>query len=124
MAAIRTIMNARFISVLAIALDGGIAVATVEAQRREIRGRITDMAGAGRSGVSVDLIKDGATIRSTVSGDDGRFRLDVVELSEGVFDVRIVVPGFAPQVVRLTPNPQPVVASVDGLRIEVRADTL
>jgi esterase/lipase superfamily enzyme len=124
MAAIRTIMNARFISVLAIALAVGIAVATVEAQRREIRGRITDTAGAGRSGVSVDLVKDGATIRSTVSGADGRFRLDIVELSEGTFDVRIVVPGFAPQVIRLTPNPQPVVASVDGLRIEVRADTL
>jgi esterase/lipase superfamily enzyme len=109
---------------VAVALALMVAMATLHAQRRLARGRVTDPGGAPVAGVSVELIKDGTTIRSAVTDANGEFRLDVVELSEGTFDVRVNVPGFAAQTVRLTPDPQPNVVTAGGFRVEVRAATL
>jgi esterase/lipase superfamily enzyme len=55
---------------------------------------------------------------------NGEFRLDVVELSEGTFEVRVRVAGVAPQTVRLTPDPRPTVLTAGGFTIEIRAATL
>src|SRR5262245_37521127 len=44
-------------------------------QRRGVFGTIVDASGKGVEGVTVELFKDGTSVRSAVTGTDGRFRL-------------------------------------------------
>src|SRR5258708_1901194 len=91
-------------TVLAIALGVVWLTVGLEAQRRDIRGRLTDATGAAVAGVSVELVLDGLVERTVVTAADGTFALSVVDLSRGTFQVRISAAGMDAQTVRLTPE--------------------
>jgi len=94
---------------------------SISAQRRGIRGSVTDGAGAAVSGVKVELVKDGTVVRTATTGADGQFNLDVVDLSEGQFEVRLTVEGFAPASVRLAPDATRNLLGIGPLHAEVRS---
>lgn len=116
-------MKAQRIALVGVMLIAAL-VTTLSGQRREVRGRVTDPAGAPVPGASVELVKNGTTLRTVTTDADGAFKLDIVELSEGTFEVRVAVPGFAAGSVRLAPETQRSVVSVGGLTVEVRSSTL
>jgi len=102
----------------------GLCTVTIFAQRRAVRGRVTDSSGAPVPGVTVELTKDGLTLRTTTTGADGQFSLDIVDLAEGTFDVRLTVPGFAVQAVRLSAGTPRSTVQFAGFTAEVRASSL
>jgi Carboxypeptidase regulatory-like domain len=75
-------------------------------------------------GVRVELTKDGSTLRTTTTGADGQFSLDIVDLAKGTFDVRLTVPGFAVQAVRLSAGTARSTVQFAGFTAEVRASSL
>ena len=103
--------------ILVIVLVGS----SISAQRRDVRGSVTDGSGAAVPGVKVELLKDSAVVRSATTGADGQFNLDVVDLSEGQFEVRLTVAGFAPATVRLAAGTTHTVVAVGPFHGEVRS---
>src|SRR4051812_39244271 len=94
---------------------------SISAQRRDVRGSVTDGSGAAVPGVKVELVKDGTVVRTATTGEDGQFHLDVVELSEGQFEVRLTVEGFAPATVRLAAGTTHTAVAVGPFHGEVRS---
>jgi esterase/lipase superfamily enzyme len=105
--------------VLTIALGVGWLAVGLEAQRRDVRGRLTDAAGAAVAGVSVELVLDGQVERTVVTAADGTFALSIVDLSRGTFQIRISAAGMDTQTVRLTQESRQV-APVGPFRVEIR----
>lgn len=99
-------------------------VVGLQAQRREVSGRVTDAAGRPVQGIRIELLKDGSSTRSVVTDPDGVFSLDLVDLSEGVYEVRAALPGAAAATVRLASDQRRNSVSAGGFRLEVRADSL
>jgi esterase/lipase superfamily enzyme len=96
----------------------------VLAQRRDIRGRVTDATGAPAPGLTVQLIVGGETKRAAVTGADGTFRLDIVDLSEGQSQVRVVVEGLSIGSIDLDRAVPRKVFVVGAYTVEVRANSL
>jgi esterase/lipase superfamily enzyme len=94
---------------------------SVSAQRRAVRGNVTDESGAAVPGVTVELLKDGTVVRTAATGPDGQFNFDVVDLSEGQFEVRLTAAGSAPATVRLTPNTTRNLVTIGPFHAEVRS---
>lgn len=97
---------------------------SASAQQRGVRGRVTDAAGAAVPGVSVTLLKDGAPIRNAISDVNGEFNLNVVDLSEGVFEVRLEIAGGLPGRVTLSREINRSIVTVGVFRAEVRTFSL
>jgi esterase/lipase superfamily enzyme len=93
----------------------------LSAQRRAVRGRVTNSAGAPVPGVSVTLLKDGTEVRSVTTNADGEFDLDTVDLQVGTFEVRLSVGGVPPQRVTLSRQTSRTVVTVGEFQAEVRA---
>lgn len=96
----------------------------LSAQRRGVRGRVADAAGAPVAGVVVTLLKNSAEVRSTVTDTTGAFNLDVVDLVDGTFEVQFQLPGGVPGRVTLHAGTSVTTATVGQLRVEVRAATV
>jgi len=109
------------LSILVVLCMAILTAVSVSAQRRGIRGRITDTAGSAAPGVTVELLKNGEVLRTASTGADGQFDLDVVNLSEGQFEVRVTVTGFAPARVQITPETTLNLVNVGPFRAEVRS---
>jgi esterase/lipase superfamily enzyme len=101
-----------------------VFVVPLSAQRREVRGRVTDAQGSPVAGVSVTLFKDGAQIRSVVTSADGQFDLDIVNLAEGTFEVRLEIQGGLLGRVTLSAQTSRSVVSVGSFQAEVRVSGL
>jgi esterase/lipase superfamily enzyme len=99
-------------------------VVTLQAQRRDVRGRVTDQSGAPIAGAAVELRRDGTAIRTVVSDAGGEFALDIVNLSEGSYEVRVTLPGFAAGVVQLTPDTRRSTVRVGEFTVEIRSSSL
>ncbi len=97
------------------------ARAPLSAQRRAVQGQITDAAGAPVPGITVTLLKDGEAVRSTVTTADGQFHLDIVDLSEGSFAVRLTMAGLADAVSTLAAGTTSSIVAFGEYRAEVRA---
>jgi esterase/lipase superfamily enzyme len=96
----------------------------LSAQRRAVRGRVTDAAGAPVADVVVTLLKDSAAVRSTVTDTEGAFNLDLIDLADGAFEVQFQVSGGVPGRVTLRAGTSVTTAAVGPLRVEVRASAL
>src|SRR5438477_10091529 len=73
---------------LVVALCALWFAVSVEAQRRAVRGRITDATDAPVPGITVTLVLDGQDERTVTTNPDGAFNFDIVDLSRGAFKVR------------------------------------
>jgi esterase/lipase superfamily enzyme len=111
----------RFSSAIVIGLLAAVLVVTLEAQRREVRGRVTDAAGAAIPGATVELARAGTPARTVVTNERGEFDFEIVDLAEGPFQVRVSVPGFAPATVQVTAQTRRENIRAGTLRVEVRA---
>ena len=101
-----------------------LSVATLQAQRRDVRGRIADSAGAPVARAAVELRKDGTVVRNVVTDADGEFGFDILNLSDGAYEVRVAVPGSTAAVVRLTDDPRRNTITVGGFTVEVQVMSL
>jgi esterase/lipase superfamily enzyme len=108
-----------FAAVLAAVVVGGSAL--LIAQRAEIRGRITDAAGAGVAGVSIELARGGSTSETTVTDERGEFVFPRVDLSLGSYDVRATMPGLTVGSASISRDTPRATATVGTYRMEVRA---
>ncbi len=104
--------------VVALVLATWLSVG-LEAQRRVVRGSLSDAAGAAVAGVTVELVLDGQVERTVVTAADGTFTLNVVDLSRGTFEVRISTGGSNTGTVRLTAETT-TVAAVGPYRLEIQ----
>lgn len=106
---------------LVLAMISAVALFSVgvEAQRRLVRGRLTDAAGRVLAGARVTLLVDGNVERTVLTDGDGTFNLNVVDLSKGSYQVRISAAGLATQGVQLTAESRQV-ASAGPYRLEIR----
>src|SRR6266849_2847960 len=91
-------------------------VVQVSAQRRAVRGRVTDAAGAAVPGVSITLLKNSVEVRSVTTDANGVFDFDVDDLADGVFDVRISVAGTQPGRVTLRRDTPRTIVTVGQFR--------
>ena len=105
-----------FVSVLILSVGLG-------AQRRGVRGRLTDATGAPVPGVTVELVFGGQVERTARTDSDGRFTLNVVDLARGAFRVRIVRAGLGAEAVLLTAESRTVTA-VGDYRLEIETASL
>ena len=96
----------------------------VEAQRRDVRGRVFDSAGAAVPGVTVELVLNGTVQRVATTRVDGTFAFDVVDLADGAYDVRFAAPGFSSAVARLDSATPRLTLAVGNFTAEVRASSL
>lgn len=90
-------------SLSALLLTLGVPLAgTANGTAASVFGQLVDAGGRGSSGMTVELLKNGATIGSTVSGSDGRFTMNGI--APGTYVVRTVVNG-QPAGVQVTLKP-------------------
>lgn len=101
-----------------------LLAAGVEAQRREVRGRVYDGAGAAVPGVTVQLVLNGTVKRVTTTRVDGTFEFDVVNLADGAYEVRFPVPGFSTAVAKIDAATPRLTLAVGNFTAEVRASSL
>lgn len=101
-----------------------LLIVSVQAQRRDVSGRVTDASGAPARGVPIELQKDGTTTRRVVTDPNGEFALDLVDLSDGTYEIRAAVPGSAVATVRLAADTRLNRVSAGGFTLEVRLDSL
>jgi esterase/lipase superfamily enzyme len=98
--------------------------ASLLAQRREIRGRVIDAAGAPVSGVTVEIRRGGTVEQTTTTGDDGEFRFDV-DLARGSLEIRLPsVRGLEPTVVPVSRDTVTFSRSVGPLTVEGASERL
>ena len=93
----------------------------VRAQVLQVLGRVTDESGAVVPGATVELRRDGAVQRTVMTDATGQFSVRIDDVSQGTFDVRILVPGGSPGTVRIAPDFTRTTVSVGSFRAEVRA---
>ena len=101
-----------------------LAVAPVQAQRRDVRGRIADAAGVPVARLAVELRQDGTVVRTVVTDADGEFAFDILNLSDGPYEIRVAVPGSTAAVVRLTDDPRRNTLTVGGFTVDVQVMSL
>src|SRR4051812_34232729 len=92
------------VRIAAVAAAVVLMLATLDAQRRNVRGRVTDATGAAVPGITVELIRNGEVVRTATTAADGQFALEVIDLSEGRFEVRVTASGFAAATLTLSPE--------------------
>jgi Carboxypeptidase regulatory-like domain len=63
-----------------------------------LTGRVTDKTGGAISGAQVFLIRDGVEMRQITTDQSGQFQFGDIEA--GVYDIKIVIQGFAQEVIR------------------------
>ncbi len=66
--------------------------------RTSLTGRVTDKTGGAISGAQVFLIRDGVEIRQITTDQSGQFQFGDIEA--GVYDIKIVIQGFAQEIIR------------------------
>lgn len=103
---------------VAVALIGS---ALLLAQRVELRGRITDAAGAAVPGVPVELLHAGLPPQTTTTDARGEFAFPRVDLSLGGYDVRVAIPGVAAGGVSISRDAREFTAAIGSYRLEVRS---
>jgi esterase/lipase superfamily enzyme len=113
-----------FAQVLVLVVCTAVLTVPLAAQRRAVRGRVADAAGAPVPGVVVTLLKDSAAVRSTITDTTGAFNLDLVDLADGTFEVQFQLSGGAPGRVTLRAGTSMTTATVGQLRVEVRASAV
>ena len=109
---------------IVVVLLAVLSAATLQAQRRDVRGRIADSVGAPVARAAVELRKDGTVVRNVVTDADGEFGFDILNLSDGAYEVRVAVPGSTAAVVRLTDDPRRNTVTVGGFTIDVQVMSL
>src|SRR5215510_3740288 len=57
-----------------------------------VLGRVIDPSGSAIPGATVDLVKAGKAVTSTVSGTDGTFRF--ADVAAGSYEIRVTLSGF------------------------------
>lgn len=113
-------VNLRLKTVLALALVALSAV-VLDAQLRDIRGRVLDASGAVMPGVTVELVRDGQVVKTATTSEDGEFRLSIVDLAQGRFEIRVSAAGFAAASLPLSSDTGSKTVTAGNFTVEVRA---
>ena len=101
-----------------------LASAYVFAQRRDVQGRVTDATGAPVAGLTVELVLGGDVQRTATTEADGTFNLDVVDLSGGQYQVRVLSQQVSVGLIDIDPAVSRKVVTVGPYTVELRASSL
>jgi esterase/lipase superfamily enzyme len=114
----------RILMRLVVVLLASISLVALQVQRRDVRGRVSDSSGAPAPGVTIELVRNGTSIRTIETNASGEFALGIIDLADGAFEIRATVRGLATAIVRLAPDVRRDTVKVGGFTVEVRASTL